>query len=64
MDDCKTPAECIEVDLEWIKKELSALTKHERRLILDEYDEFSKMYGVGLKEYSMIVNAFNDLEDK
>lgn len=62
-DRCDTQSECINLDLDWLKSELKGLTKHERRLILNEYAERVEHYGVGMTEYKAFVKAFNELED-
>lgn len=62
-DGCDTQKNCIELDLSWVKKELEGLTKRQRCLILDEYAERVKHYGIGITEYKAFVKAFNELED-
>jgi hypothetical protein len=58
-DDLK---ECIDLDLEWLKKELEDLTIEQRCIILDEYIERIQKYGIGITEYKAFVEAFDDLE--
>ncbi len=53
----------INLDIEWLKKELEDLTIEERCLILDEYIERTQKYGVGILEYKAFVEAFDKLED-
>jgi hypothetical protein len=55
--------DCIELDLDWLKKELEDLTIEQRCIILDEYIERTQKYGVGIVEYKAFVEAFNNLEE-
>jgi hypothetical protein len=55
--------ECIDLDLDWLKKELEDLTIEQRCIILDEYIERTQKYGVGIVEYKAFVEAFNNLEE-
>ena len=59
-DDLK---DSIDLDLEWLKKELGDLTIEERCLILDENIERTQKYGVGILEYKAFVEALDKLED-
>jgi len=53
--------ECINSDLDWLKKELEDLTIEERCLILDEYIERTQKYCIGLVEYRAFVEAFDKM---
>jgi len=55
--------EYINLDLDWLKKELEDLTTEQRCIILDEYIERTQRYGVGIMEYRAFVEAFDRLED-
>ena len=55
--------ECIDLDIDWLKKELEDLTIEQRCIILDEYIEKMKGYGIGIVEYKAFIAAFNELEE-
>jgi len=55
--------DCIDLDIEWLKKELEDLTIEERSIILDEYIERMEGYGIGIFEYKAFVEVFNEMED-
>lgn len=59
-DDLK---ECIDLDIDWLKKELEDLTIEQRCIILDEYIERTQKYGVGITEYKAFVEAFDKIEE-
>jgi hypothetical protein len=54
--------ECINLDLDWLKKELEDLTIEQRCLILDEYIEQTQKYSVGIVEYKAFVEMFDKME--
>jgi hypothetical protein len=62
-DEENNPKELIDLDLDWLKKELEGLTIEQRCLILDEYVKRMKGCGIGITEYMAFVEAFNELED-
>lgn len=62
-DECFTQDECIKIDKEALKNELSSLTNVERRLIIKMYKAKVKEYGIGIKEYSEFMKFFDELED-
>lgn len=62
-DECHTQEECIESDLDWLKNELSLLTKEQRCFILSVYEEKLGDYGIGVKEYTAFIDVFNQVAD-
>lgn len=54
--------EDLQNDLIWLKEELKPLTKTQRRIILEEYNELIKNFSISIEEYSLIINLFNDLD--
>lgn len=59
---CDTQDDCIAADREAFKEELKTLTKAERMLIIDEYKNLAHQFGVGMKEFSVFMNLFDELE--
>ena len=62
-EECHTQDDLIESDLNWLKGELTLLTKEEKMLILKEYEENLVAYGIGMREYTAFVEAFNQLRE-
>jgi hypothetical protein len=62
-EECHTQTECIESDLVWLKDELLHLTKDKRVLILEEYERNLWSYGIGVREYTAFIEAFNQLTE-
>jgi hypothetical protein len=58
-----TQKELIEIDLEWLKKDIEHLTIDERCLILEEYISCVKKYGIGVTEYTAFIKAFDEVEE-
>ena len=63
-DDCITFDDCVELDWEWLKKELQTLTNEERVTILSEYEAKVHKYGVGIKEYQRFVRLFDEMQEE
>ena len=51
----------IEIDKNSLREELLALTTEERVLIIEEYMEMVKSYGVGMKEYEAFIRFFDEI---
>jgi hypothetical protein len=54
--------EDLQNDLIWLKEELELLTKEQRCIILEKYNESIKDFSISIEEYNLIVNLFNDLD--
>lgn len=54
--------ECIDLDLDWLEKELEDLTIEQRCIILDEYIARVQRYDIGILEYNAFVKVFDKIE--
>lgn len=59
---CDTQNDCIENDKEALREELLLLTREQRVLIIEEYKARAQEFGVGMKEFSIFMNLFDELE--